>query len=310
MAVDPGGRFIVGSGNVDPSVFRADGTYSHAFKGWHGYSTAVDAGASAKIASARYYAFIVGYANGTIVTSRHSEGIYDGQIGGFVGGIAFDNADWLVVSDYKNDRIQVFRPDGEFAAKFGRHGDADGEFYRLRGIAVSPLDGRIAVSDYGNSRIQVFAPLAYDEGGDGSPHHRQQHSLQPTVTAVSSPQPRGVYGAGDVIQLNVHFTRPVHLLGQPPTLALDTGAPSTRNATYAGGNGTAILKFSYTVHPHDYALDLEYASSDALTASGTYAATGMSGLDVANLTLPAPGTPGSLAYCLRRKDLTPFMQIF
>ena len=154
------------------------------------------------------------------------------------------------------------------------------------------------VVDAYNDRIQVLALGAHAEGGILGPHHRHPQPLPPppAATAVTSPQPSGVYGAGDEIQLNVHFTRPVILSGHPPSLALDTGAPSPRNATYAGGNGTAVLRFSYAVHPHDRTDDLDYAGSDALAASGTRAITDKNGDDGASLTLPMPGAPGSLAY--------------
>ena len=294
--VDPGGRFIVsGDGSGGFSVFRPDGTYSHAVTGWSGYYGAVAASASAKIALAGYRDLTVGYANGTGVTSMHGIGIYDGQFAYAPAGIAFDNAGWIVAADTGNHRIQVFRPDGTFVTKFGGLGDGDGEFNHPRGIAVSPLDGRIVVADSYNQRIQVFAPDADDEGGNTNRHQRQP-TPPPAVTAVTSPLPHGIYGAGDEIALSVHFTRPVVLQGQPPILALDTGAPSPRNATYAGGNGTAVLKFSYTVHPHDRTGDLEHAGTGALATSGERAITGRFGINGADLALPEPGTPGSLAY--------------
>ena len=293
--IDPGGRFIVGvdaSGGI--SVFRPDGTYSHAVTGWTGSYGKVAASASAKIALVGYNTLTVGYANGTGSTSRHDSGIYDGQFGGTPAGIAFDNADRIVAADYSNHRIQVFRPDGTFVAKFGGLGGGDGEFNSPSGVAVSPLDGRIVVADYGNHRIQVFAPSG--GGGENVNRHQREPTPPPAVTAVTSPLPHGVYGAGDEIALSVHFTRPVVLSGQPPILALDTGAPSPRNATYAGGNGTAVLKFSYTVHPQDSTYDLEHAGTGALATFGERAITGWAGISGADLALPEPGTPGSLAY--------------
>ena len=52
----------------------------------------------------------------------------------------------------------------------------------------------------------------------------------------------------------------------------------------------------YTVYLHDSTDDLDYAGSDALALSNGSVVTGSLGIAMANLTLPAPGTPGSLAY--------------
>ena len=294
VAVDPRGWFVVASSSsststptgyahTPSSVFRPDGTYSHSV---YGGTFSVAASATAKMAYAARHGFDVEYANGTKITSLRDRGTHDGEVYGSAY-TAFDNADRLVVADTGNHRIQVFHPDGTFAFKFGAEGSDPGEFIGPRGVAVSPLDGRIAVVDYWNNRIQVFAPGDYDGEYDGRP---------PAAAAVTSPSPRGVYGVGDRIDLNVHFTKPVLLSGQPPALALDTGAPSPRNATYVGGNGTAVLRFSYTVQPHDRTGGLEYAGTDALVFPGTLSETNRQGSSTGNLTLPAPGTPGSLAY--------------
>ena len=294
VAVDPRGWFVVGSvfdgrstvsgfAETPTSVFRPDGTYSHAF---YGRADSVAAGATARIAHAYGGAFTVGYPNGTVVASVFDRGIHEGELRGptFV---ALDNAGRPVVADSLNNRIQVFDPDGAFAFSFGSHGAAPGDFFLPSGVAVSPLDGRIVVADAGNNRIQVFALDDYDADARAAP---------PAATAVTSPSPRGVYREGDTIELNVHFTRPVLLSGQPPALALDTGAPGPRNAMYAGGNGTAILRFSYTVQPYDSTGGLGYAGSAALVFPSATAATGMDGHAAADPNLPAPGTPGSLAY--------------
>ena len=288
VAVDPGGRFV-----VPDHVFRPDGTYSHAPRNHlsFGYGIGVAASASGKVAHTTEYAFYVTYANGTAAAwSEYGGGVYEGQLY-YPSGIAFDNAGRIVVADAGNNRIQVFHPNGTFAFRFDLPSPADGyEFVGPQGVDVSPLDGRIVVADTNNHRIQVFVPA----GGDGAVSGERR---QPAATAVTSPTPSGVYGEGDRILLNVHFTAPVFLSGQqPPSLALDTGAPAPRSAAYAGGNGTAILRFSYTVQPDDRTDDLEYAGADALAAPSGHSIAGASGSGGASLSLPAPGTPGSLSY--------------
>ena len=61
------------------------------------------------------------------------------------------------MSDYWNDRIQVFDPQGRFLRKWGSEGSGEGEFIRPQGLAIDS-DGDVYVSDQGNHRILVFKP--------------------------------------------------------------------------------------------------------------------------------------------------------
>jgi len=61
------------------------------------------------------------------------------------------------VSEYGNDRIQVFDPQGKFLRKWGSEGNGDGEFSQPQGLAIDS-DGDVYVSDQGNHRILVFKP--------------------------------------------------------------------------------------------------------------------------------------------------------
>lgn len=62
--------------------------------------------------------------------------------------------DCVYVTDYGNERIQVFGLDGTFIRMWGMPGEGPGQFSRPEGVAV---DGNnVYVTDYGNHRIQVF----------------------------------------------------------------------------------------------------------------------------------------------------------
>jgi len=61
------------------------------------------------------------------------------------------------VSEYGNDRIQVFGPQGRFLRKWGSEGNGDGEFSQPQGLAIDS-EGDVYVSDQGNHRILVFKP--------------------------------------------------------------------------------------------------------------------------------------------------------
>jgi DNA-binding beta-propeller fold protein YncE len=71
-------------------------------------------------------------------------------------GIAVDPINGnVVVSDEKNNRIQVFNEKGEFQRKFGTEGTGHGQFKEPRGVAVDSK-GNVWVTDTGNDRVEEF----------------------------------------------------------------------------------------------------------------------------------------------------------
>jgi subtilisin family serine protease len=114
----------------------------------------------------------------------------------------------------------------------------------------------------------------------------------PTVTNVTSTTPDGTYGVGESISgIMVTFSEAVTVTGTPQ-LTLETGA-TDRVTGYLSGSGTTTLVFSpYTVQEGDISADLDYAGTGALSLNGGTVRDG-AGHD-ADLTLPAPGSPGSL----------------
>src|SRR5262249_13612080 len=86
----------------------------------------------------------------------------------------------------------------------------------------------------------------------------------------------------------ITFNHAVTVTGTPQ-LALNSGG----TATYTSGSGTDTLTFTYTVAAGQSSSDLDYSSSTALTLGGGTIKDSNDGVD-ADLTLPAPGTAGSL----------------
>ena len=106
------------------------------------------------------------YAHGHVATLdvRSPEG------GTFYMGIDFNEQGQFAVSDWNNDRVHVFHPNGTFAFAVGSHGAGPGEFSNTRNVAFGP-DGLMAVADLANHRVQVFHPngtFAYQFGSHGS----------------------------------------------------------------------------------------------------------------------------------------------
>lgn len=109
----------------------------------------------------------------------------------------------------------------------------------------------------------------------------------PAVTSVSSTTANGTYGVGAVIAVTVSFNKTVNVTGTP-LLALNSGG----TANYTSGSGTSTLTFTYTVAAGQNASPLDEASTTALTLNGGTIQD--VALNNANLTLPAPGSAGSL----------------
>ncbi len=107
----------------------------------------------------------------------------------------------------------------------------------------------------------------------------------PSVSNVTSSNTDRVYGPGESIAIDVLFNSSVTVGSGTPTLALNNG----QTATYTTGSGTNTLSFSYPIQVGDTSVaDLDYASTTALTADIS--------TPNSSLTLPDPGTTGSLGF--------------
>ena len=111
-----------------------------------------------------------------------------------------------------------------------------------------------------------------------------------TSFGVTSTAADGTYTTGQVIPITVTYNDVVNVTGNP-TIALTAGGGAT--ATYASGSGSKVLTFNYTVGAGQSSAHLDYSSTTALALSGGTIKDAASGL-AADLTLPTPGSPGSL----------------
>jgi hypothetical protein len=132
--------------------------------------------------------------------------------------------------------------------------------------------------------------------GDGATSAPVQFSMEgldvvaPTVAGLTSLSANATYKVGDVIAIQVALSEAVTVTGTPKLL-LETG-DTDHAAVYQSGSGSNVLTFLYTVQAGDRTADLDAISTGALQLNGG------SILDAAGnaavLTLPAPGTAGSL----------------
>ena len=114
----------------------------------------------------------------------------------------------------------------------------------------------------------------------------------PTVTGVTSSAADGTYTLGQVIPIQVNFSKNVTVTGKPQ-LILSTGSPATTTINYWSGSGTSTLTFNYTVAYGNHSAVLDYASTTALVLNGGTIADSVS--SNANLTLAVPGNTNSLS---------------
>ena len=66
------------------------------------------------------------------------------------------SGDQLAVSDWGNDRIQIFNSDGDHLLSIGRRGKLLTEFFRPLGLAYDEATERLFVCDEGNNRVTIL----------------------------------------------------------------------------------------------------------------------------------------------------------
>ena len=155
-------------------------------------------------------------------------------------------------------------------------------------VSATSLAGTI--TDLATNAATLTLPTPGAAGSLGANKAIVIDTTAPTVTSVSSSIANGPYGLGSSLALQVTFSEAVTVTGTPQ-LTLETGTID-RVVNFAAGSGSPTLSFIYTVQSGDIAAVLDYTSTEALAPNaGTLV--DMAG-NPATLTLPAPGTTGSL----------------
>ena len=74
------------------------------------------------------------------------------------GGVAIDPTNEnILVTDWGNNRVQIFSSTGVYVGQFGTQGAGNGQFgFGPVGIAIDPETRNIAVVDSGNGRVEIF----------------------------------------------------------------------------------------------------------------------------------------------------------
>ncbi len=170
-------------------------------------------------------------------------------------------------------------------------GDDSGGPLDYAGTSALSLNGG-SITDTASNAAALALP---DTGSTGSLAGSgiAVDAAPPRVERVASTNATGTYGAGEKIGINVVFTEAVAWPPEAasPSLALNAGGNASGTALYQSGNGTATLSFSYEVRIGDRTDGLSYNGTGALSGAGIADPAG----NPANLTLPEPGSAGSLS---------------
>lgn len=118
----------------------------------------------------------------------------------------------------------------------------------------------------------------------------------PVITNVTSPHDDGVFGIGEDIRINVIFSLPVVVTGNP-TVVMETGTVDRILPFYQVlTTDERIVQFQYIVQAKDTTPDLTYTGTTALQLNtGTIKRKSTAPSTDAVLTLPLNGVPGSMS---------------
>jgi hypothetical protein len=113
----------------------------------------------------------------------------------------------------------------------------------------------------------------------------------PIVTNVTSNKDDGSWGVSEVIPVQVTFSENISVTGTP-RITLETGAnDAIVDFSSVSGN---MATFNYTVSAGQHSSDLDYFATSSLVLNGGTIKDQDGSITNAVLTLPSPGTPGSL----------------
>lgn len=195
---------------------------------------------------------------------------------------------------------------GSKALTFAQNATTDANFkefrYTTNGTApTSCADGAPSAGSYtatGTSNLTIKI-VACDQVGNMSPAATSTLTYDitpPQIRNVSSTA-NGYYRHGTSVVINLEFSEPVTLAtpAGSPGLTLSLNTIPAREANYTSGSSTNTLSFTYTISSTDNSYRLDYVlSSPLVLAQGTTLLDGAG--NPAILTLPSPGSVGSLAY--------------
>ncbi|MGB3392398.1 MAG: autotransporter domain-containing protein [Stenotrophomonas sp.] len=167
-------------------------------------------------------------------------------------------------------------------------GDSSADLDYVATSSLALNGGTIRDAAGNNATLTLAAPGAANSLGNNKA--LVIDGMVPTVTSVTSSTANGTYKVNAPISIQVNFSEAVTVTGTPQ-LTLETGA-TDRTINYAGGSGTSVLTFNYTVQAGDTNPDLDYVATNSLALNGATIRDAAGNNAV--LTLASPGAANSL----------------
>ena len=237
-----------------------------------------------------------------------------------IGGIGVDADGLAYVSDWTQGRIRVYDPDALRENVNETKTQLDNRSLTVRAVLDGTGFGRSTDTEafidefgsLGRHPWQLGKPLGValgpPESGTGDVRvyvadlngvkMYEKDRVEPRVESVWVHTPDKTVLPTDTVEIAVNFSERVTVTGTP-ILALETGVAGS-SATYVSGSGSRTLTFNHTVGAGAGPSHIDYGGTGSLSLSpGTAGDPEPAIVDgsgnVANLTLPARGTAGSLA---------------
>lgn len=210
--------------------------------------------------------------------------------GGVINGFVFSdfdddsNLDLAVIGENPGE-VSIFPGDGTGVFSSGEAASAT-----IPGSNASAIDS----ADFNNDGM---SDLIVTDSVTGNAYVLLNPPL-PSIINVTSSTANGSYRSADIISIQIVFDHTVAVTGTPE-IYLATGGATPTPVSYTSGSGTATLTFIYTISSTETSADLSYTSGGFSLNGGTIRDT-VSGTVNANITLPTPGSAGSLSF---NKDL-------
>ncbi len=142
------------------------------------------------------------------------------------------------------------------------------------------------------SQPPATATKTATDSGTGTGTTTTSTASKVKILAVSSPTGGKDFVAGDHILIDVRFSDRVTISANTVLFLYMNTGPG-KKATSLPAVNAYVVRFDYTVSAGDLTPDLDYASANSLVVAGGTAPKDGEG-KTPLLTLPAPGTPGSL----------------
>jgi DNA-binding beta-propeller fold protein YncE len=149
--------------------------------------------------------------------------------GGYIGGVAFDSAENIYVTDSSNDKVWKYNKFGTLITSWGSTGTGNGQFRFPFGIAIDDSDN-VYVVDNNNNRIQKFTAsggylLQWGSNGSGN----GQFNFPGSIAADSS-----------FIYVTDESNHRVQKFGQTGSYVRQWGTNGTGNGQFQNPAGIAV----------------------------------------------------------------------